>query len=87
MHLLDRNFSVKVQIWLNCIPEEPNDNANFGLGRGLAPVRRQVFIWTTDELVHWYIYASLDLDELNVMQKSSENTFLKPVMYDVKCLM
>ena len=37
--------------------------SSIGSDNGLAPVRRQGIIWTSDGLVHWRIYASLDLNE------------------------
>ena len=39
--------------------------AIIGPSKDLAPNRWQVFIWTSDGLDYWYIYASLGLYELN----------------------
>ena len=33
---------------------------SFASDNGLAPKRRQAFIWTNDDLVHWRIYVSPD---------------------------
>ena len=39
---------------------------SIGLDDGLAPNRRQAFIWTNADPIHWRIYAALGGDELTV---------------------
>ena len=55
------------------------------------PVRRQAIIWINDSLVHWHIYASLGLSELNptssVYPKNfhdSSNICLMGFMYSIQ---
>ena len=39
--------------------------ASIGSDNGFAQNRQQAIIWTSDSLVHWSMYASLGLNELN----------------------
>ena len=38
--------------------------SSIGSDNGLAPPKRQVIIWTNDELFYWRLYAALGLNEL-----------------------
>ena len=63
--LLTENSCILILISLNCVPKGPvNHKAHTGLDNGFAANRWHAFIWTNDDLVYWYIYASLGLNEL-----------------------
>ena len=66
-----------IEFWisLNRVSRSPNDNVSIGADNGLAPIRRQVITWTNDDPVHWRIYASLGVNELN--GSSTENITLR----------
>ena len=44
---------------MKCIPEGAiNNNPSIGYDNGSASNRRQVIIWTNDDLGYWCIYAN-----------------------------
>ena len=49
---------------MKCFPRGLIDMPSLVQKKGLAPNRRQAFIWTNDDIVYWRIYASLDFSEL-----------------------
>ena len=55
---------ISVKIWLKFVPKVRINNipSSIGSDNGLAPPRRQAFIWTNYGLVYWRIYASIGSD-------------------------
>ena len=69
---LNENLRNVIQVSLKFVRKIRNRNKPVLVQiSGLAPIRRQCIIWTNDGLVHWRIYASLDLDEFTLMFEST----------------
>ena len=65
-NVMNKKFCISIQTSLNFVLKGPiyNFPTYIGSDNGLAPIRRQVIIWTNVDPVHWRIYAALGGDEL-----------------------
>ena len=62
---LNKNDKIPIQMSLKLVPMSPIDN-NLALVQEMATNRRQAITWTSDDPVHWRIYAALGGDELKL---------------------
>ena len=62
MKILEFQFNFPWSFFPKCPVDK--QYPSIGLDNGLAPNRRQAFIWTNADPVHWPIYAALGGDEL-----------------------
>ena len=61
---LNKNDKIRIPISLKLVPRSPIGNkTSIGSDNGLAPKRRQAITWTSDDPIHWRIYAALGGDE------------------------
>ena len=90
-HFLEWKWCISTKMLLKFVPQGPIHIIPYCFRWWLVPARRQATIWINDGLVSWRIYASLGLNEINMVQGYFIQLFWTIIctfwLYHVCCIM
>ena len=62
---VNEKFCILIKISLKFVPKGPIWSS-IGSDNGLAPIQRQVIIWTNTDKIHWHIHAAQQGNKLTI---------------------